>query len=222
MMLPIKHINRLLEANMKKIDVFSPFYYKTNLKEHSVIKDAYLESILANYNYNPEHSHDWNVHTNYMWRDTLPNTFDWWTSIEIYRTYVNEFIEDYFRQPLDWRIDGEPWYTAYGRGQKADWHDHMPADFSAVHFLKFNPEVHNPIVFTNPDLISSRLHGTYKSHLVNNLGTCAKQSYYKHQFTPEIEEGDFIIFPSQMLHLVNPNESNELRVTIAFNFNLLV
>lgn len=206
---------------MNKVDIFSPFFYKFKMSEHPLIKEAYMDSIIKNYELRPKHSHDWNVHTSYLWNDTLPNKIDWWVSIEHYRTYVNKFIEDYFRKSLDWRIQDNPWYTAYGKGQKADWHDHMPADFSAVHFLKFNPEVHNPIVFTNPDVISSRLHGTYKPHLVDNLGTCDKQSYYKAEYTPEIEEGDFIIFPSQLFHLVHPSESDELRVTIAFNFNIL-
>ncbi len=206
---------------MSKIDIFSPFFYKFKMSEHSLIQDSYMDSIIKNYSYQPHHSHDWDVHTNYLWKDSLPNTFDWWDSVQYYKIYVNKFINDYFRQELDWRIDKEPWYNVYGKGQKADWHDHMPSDFSAVHFLKYNPEVHQPFMFTNPDLTSVRLQGTYKPNLVDRLGTCAKQSYYKGNYIPEIEEGDFIIFPSQMMHLVNASESEDLRVTIAFNFNIL-
>ena len=54
----------------------------------------------------------------------------------------------------------------------------------------------------------------------SNLGTCTKQSYYKEDFVPEINEGDLIVFPSELQHLVHPNTSDELRVTIAFNFSL--
>lgn len=207
---------------MNKVNIFSPFFYKFKLSEHSLIKDAYLDNILKNYELYPKHSRDWDVHTSYAYNaETLPYEIDWWTSVQYYKTYVNQFIEDYFRKPLDWRIQNDPWYVVYGKEQKSDWHEHMPADFSAVHFFKFNKDVHNPITFTNPDFISSKLHETYKPHLLNNLGTCDKQSYFKTQYTPEIEEGDFIIFPSQLLHLVAPNESDELRVTIAFNFNIL-
>jgi len=206
---------------MKKVNIFSPFFYHFKMEEHSVIKDAYLNSILENYKLYPHNSHDWDVHTSYYLKDNLPNKLDWWTSIQHYKTYVNQFIEDYFRASLDWRIEEDPWYTVYGKGQKADWHDHLPADFSAVHFLKFNSEVHNPIVFTNPDVTSTKLQAQYKSHIVSKLGTCDKQSYYKEQYSPVINEGDFIIFPSQLMHLVEPNTVDETRITIAFNFNIL-
>lgn len=206
---------------MKKVDIFSPFFYQFKLKEHSIIKDAYLNSMLDNYNSFPHNSHDWDVHTSYKLRDHLPNQLDWWTSIQYYKNYINQFIEDYFRMPLDWRILEDPWYTIYGNKQKADWHDHMPADFSAVHFIKYDSSIHSEFIFTNPDIPSAKFQAAYKPHIVNNLGDCDKQSYFKEQYRPEISEGDFIIFPSQMMHLVNANMTDDLRITIAMNFNIL-
>lgn len=206
---------------MKKVNIFSPFFYNFQMEEHSIIKDAYLDPMLENYKVYPHNSHDWDVHTSYKLKEHLPNKIDWWTSVQHYKTYVNQFIEDYFRAPLDWRIDQDPWYTIYGKGQKADWHDHMPCDFSAVHFLKYNPTSNSQFTFTNPDVVSTRLQATYKPHIVDNLGDCDKQSYFKEHYRPEVSEGDFIIFPSQMMHLVFPNPTDDLRVTIAFNFNIL-
>jgi len=206
---------------MEKINVFSPFFYKFKLKEHSIIKDAYLNSMLDNFKAYPHNSHDWDVHTSYKLKDNLPNQLDWWVGVQHYKTYVNQFIEDYFRTSLDWRILEDPWYNIYGENQKADWHDHLPADFSAVHFIKYDQSAHSEFTFTNPDIPSTKLHAAFKSHLVDNLGDCDKQSYYKEQYRPEINEGDFIIFPSQMMHLVSPNQSDNLRITIAFNFNIL-
>jgi len=190
------------------------------MEEHSIIKDAYLDTIIDNYNKLPYNSHDWNVHTNYKLKDEL-QPLDWWTSVQHYKKYVNQFIEHYFRGlQLDWRIDDEPWYTAYGKGQKADQHDHMTCDFSAVHFLKFNPEVHEPIRFVHPQQTKTKYLSRFKPLMVDNLGTCDRQSYYKEHYVPLINEGDFIIFPSELQHLVWGNESDELRVTIAFNFSL--
>ena len=192
------------------------------MSEHSLIKDAYLGNILKNYELHPKHSHDWDVHTSYAYNaETLPYEIDWWTSVQYYKTYVNQFIEDYFRKQLDWRIQGDPWYVVYGKGQKADWHDHMPVDFSAVHFIKYDSSIHSEFTFTNPDIPSAKFQAAYKPHIVNNLGDCDKQSYFKEQYRPEISEGDFIIFPSQMMHLVNANMTDDLRITIAFNFNVV-
>ena len=205
---------------MEKVNIFSPFFYHFQMEEHSIIKDAYLDTIIDNYNKLPYNSHDWNVHTNYKLKDEL-QPLDWWTSVQHYKKYVNQFIEHYFRGlQLDWRIDDEPWYTAYGKGQKADQHDHMTCDFSAVHFLKFNPEVHEPIRFVHPQQTKTKYLSRFKPLMVDNLGTCDRQSYYKEHYVPLINEGDFIIFPSELQHLVWGNESDELRVTIAFNFSL--
>ena len=205
---------------MKKNNIFSPFYYHFEMEEHSIIKDAYIDDIIENYRKAPHNSHDWNVHTDYKLKDEL-QPLDWWTSIQHYKKYVNQFIEHYFRgSQLDWRIDDNPWYTAYGRGQKADQHEHMTCDFSAVHFLKFNPEVHEPIRFVHPELTKTKYLSRFKPLIVDNLGTCTRQSYYKEHFVPVINEGDFIIFPSELQHLVWGNDSDELRVTIAFNFSL--
>jgi hypothetical protein len=205
---------------MEKVNIFSPFFYHFQMEEHSIIKDAYLDTIIDNYNKLPYNSHDWNVHTNYKLKDEL-QPLDWWTSVQHYKKYVNQFIEHYFRGlQLDWRIDDEPWYTAYGKGQKADQHDHMTCDFSAVHFLKFNPKVHEPIRFVHPQQTKTKYLSRFKPLIVDNLGTCDRQSYYKEHYVPLINEGDFIIFPSELQHLVWGNESDELRVTIAFNFSL--
>jgi len=205
---------------MKKINIFSPFFYHFKMEEHSIIKNAYLDTIIDNYNKSPFNSHDWNVHTDYKLKDGLIE-LDWWTSVQYYKKYVNQFIEHYFRGlQLDWRIDDTPWYTAYGKGQKADQHDHMTCDFSAVHFLKFNPGVHEPIRFVHPELTKTKYLARFKPLMVDNLGTCDRQSYYKEHYVPLINEGDFIIFPSELQHLVWGNNSDELRVTIAFNFSL--
>jgi len=205
---------------MEKVNIFSPFFYHFQMEEHSIIKDAYLDTIIDNYNKLPYNSHDWNVHTNYKLKDELTE-LDWWTSVQHYKKYVNQFIKHYFRGlQLDWRIDDNPWYTAYGKGQKADQHDHMTCDFSAVHFLKFNPEVHEPIRFVHPQQTTTKYLSRFKPTIVDNLGTCDRQSYYKEHYVPVINEGDFIIFPSELQHLVWGNNSDELRVTIAFNFSL--
>lgn len=206
---------------MNKVDIFSPFIYQGYVNETQFIQDSYLPLIYQNYTSNPSHSSDWDVHTDYHSKSTLLNQIDWWTSVQHYKKYVNQFIEDYFRQSLDWRITDNPWYTVYGLGQKSEQHEHMSSDFSAVHFLKFNPKFHEPIRFVHPEFTKTKYITDFKPRIVGNLGTCAKQSYYKEHFVPEIVEGSFIIFPSELQHMVWGNQSNELRVTIAFNFNLM-
>ena len=205
---------------MEKVNIFSPFYYHFKMEEHSIIKDAYLDSIIKNYKAAPFLSHDWDVHSTYLYKESISNKIDWWTSIQYYKKYVNQFIQDYFRQDLDWRIDDDPWYVAYGKNQKADQHDHIDADFSCVHFLKYNPQVHEPIRFIHPQQSKVKYAEKLRPLVSDNLGTCDKQSYNKELYVPEINEGSFIIFPSDMQHLVWGSKTDELRVSIAFNFKI--
>ena len=206
---------------MEKVNIFSPFFYHFQMEEHSIIKDAYIDDIMENFNSFPDNSRDWKNHSSYTEVNALPKELDWWASVQYYKKYVNQFINHYFRATeLDWRIDAEPWYNVYGKGHKADQHEHMTCDFSAVHFLNYNPDEHEPIRFVHPELTKTKYLSKFKPTIVNNLGTCTRQSYYKEHFVPVINEGDFIIFPSELQHLVWTNMSEEPRVTIAFNFSL--
>ena len=47
------------------------------------------------------------------------------------------------------------------------------------------------------------------------------QSLFHPRFTPLIEEGDLVIFPSQLEHMVPKSESDEIRITIAFNIKII-
>ena len=53
-----------------------------------------------------------------------------------------------------------------------------------------------------------------KNNIVNSV--------YNQIYTPtNIKEGDLIIFPSWLEHVVPQNKSNELRITVSFNIDLL-
>jgi hypothetical protein len=47
-----------------------------------------------------------------------------------------------------------------------------------------------------------------------------QQSLYHPRFTPSTEQGDLLIFPSHLEHMVEKVESSELRISIAFNIKL--
>ena len=50
---------------MKKNNIFSPFYYHFEMEEHSIIKDAYIDDIMENFNSFPDNSKDWKNHSSY-------------------------------------------------------------------------------------------------------------------------------------------------------------
>lgn len=202
-------------------NIFSNFYWKQTIQETSYIQECYLDKITDNYNFNPKSSPDWDVHTSYNNEENLPYKLEWWDSVQHYKKYINKFIYEFLGDKYDWRINGTPWYTTYGINQSAAQHEHFPDQFSFVHFLQFNPEVHSPITFVNPNSIVSKylLEQNNFKEKINFKNS--KQSLYHPLYSPLITEGDCIIFPSNLEHLVEKSTSKELRTTIAFNFNII-
>jgi len=204
-----------------KTCIFSPFFWKKNVSETGNIQSKYLKSIFHNYEELPNLSPDWNVHTSYGQEDRLPEKLDWNYSLNIYETYIDSFLEDFFQTIPRYKISGTPWYTAYGPGQGANIHEHLPDHFSIVHFLKFNPKVHWPITFINPNNNSTKILLDSEPSIKNRINfDDSEQSYFHPRFTPNLEEGDLIIFPSQLEHMVEKTTSEELRISIAFNIKL--
>lgn len=207
---------------MNRINIFSPFYTKQELyDDHLTIKNSYEDNIIKNYNESPQLSPDWQVHTSYNCENQLKHKLDWSIAKNIYSKYINSFLFDFFNKHIDWEYSGGLWYTAYGAGQTANIHEHIPDLFSFVHFLKFNPNVHWPVTFINPM-------GSTIKYLLDNDKSLKKnidfnnqhQSLFHPRFTPMINEGDLICFPSYLEHMVEKSYDNELRITIAFNIKL--
>ena len=200
--------------------LFSPFFWKESLDETSQIENSYLNKILDNYKAHPNLSPDWDVHTSYNNEKNLLHPIDWWDSVQFYRHHVNKFIKSYFGVNHDWEICGSPWYTAYGKNQYAERHEHFPDHFSFVHFLKFNPNVHSPITFVNPNSLDAKgslQDKNFKDKIdFNNID----QSLYHPLYSPLINQGDYIIFNSNLEHFVEKSQSDELRITIAFNIKI--
>lgn len=123
-------------------------------------------------------------------------------------------INAVFDAPYKIDID-EIWYNVYMNGEWQEDHDHVGgpygSHYSCIHFLSFNPEIHEPVQFRDP-LAQLR-----------NLSVELDRNNYSHTWMPNIKEGDFIMFPSYMTHCVQPGKPTPdyPRITIAFNFRVL-
>lgn len=87
-------------------------------------------------------------------------------------------------------------------------HTHSPDFFSGVWYLKV-PANSGAICFMNP------VHAnTYNYH------NFFADECFQDSATYYCSDNDLIMFPSYVEHLVMPNESDEERISVAFNFNL--
>ena len=78
-------------------------------------------------------------------------------------------------------------------------HQHQTVGFSCVLYAEFDPEVHWGTTMFRPYLDPNDL---------SNSGSVT---------TPEVEEGNIIIFPSWLLHQVTPSDTQVPRTIVAFN-----
>ena len=123
-------------------------------------------------------------------------------------------IDAVFDAPYQVAID-EIWYNVYVNGEYQEDHDHIGgpygSHFSCIHFLSFNPEIHEPVQFNDP--ISQ----------IRHLSIELDRNDYSHHWIPDIKEGDFLMFPSYLSHCVKPGKPTPEypRITIALNFRVL-
>jgi hypothetical protein len=116
----------------------------------------------------------------------------------------------------------EIWYNCYTDGEYQEQHDHLSRrspdqvgpHFSCIHFLSFDKTRHKPVRFHDP---IEQIRST--SIDIESLQYGEVNEYHH----PDIEEGDFIMFPSHLIHSVcpSPKTLDYPRITIAMNITVL-
>jgi len=111
------------------------------------------------------------------------------------------------------------WVNYYIDGEFQEEHDHLSAvnasksspHFSCIHFLSFDPTRHKPVKLYDP--IRQIRSTSYELNIHE----------YGEAYSPYIEEGDFIMFPSYLRHSVPPSLKtlDYPRITISMNVSIL-
>ena len=101
---------------------------------------------------------------------------------------------------------GNSWFNFNLKNDYNILHNHPGSVFSSVVYLTDN---NSPLVLS--DVGSSRYISVAVTKTANIFQT-------KFTYTPK--KGDYIIFPSWLLHQVEPNNSDNLRISLATNFNI--
>lgn len=95
------------------------------------------------------------------------------------------------------------WYQTEYKGQKHELHNHGTIGWSSILYVNYNPKVHSATRFLSPFTCGAGIGGMLQ------------------RYQPDIKEGDLIIFDSNIMHEALPNESDEKRTIISFNFQTL-
>jgi uncharacterized protein (TIGR02466 family) len=100
------------------------------------------------------------------------------------------------------------WGNVNPRGGYNFTHVHPTGWMSGVYYIQI-PNEESPLVFEDPR--PARMMDFQRSALLND-------EYFAHR--PEV--GQLVLFPSWLPHFVNPNTSDDFRISISFNVELVV
>ena len=98
------------------------------------------------------------------------------------------------------KIDLQMWANINGKGNWNSLHDHVGAEISGIYYIKV-PKNSGDVVFRDPRAITiSEQSGEQPKWMVS-----------------QPNEGVMMLFPGYLEHMVKPNQSDESRISIAFN-----
>tara|TARA_E500000331_G_scaffold122347_1_gene119824 strand:- start:351 stop:998 length:648 start_codon:yes stop_codon:yes gene_type:complete len=205
-------------TNYYKKSLFPIHIFQTNIRENELILDDLLVSIEDCYqNKKLEIPDGWltdKLYTTFE-KDEINGTL--FGPDSIVHQYYSNYIQKMFDEKVKIILD-DIWFNVYENGEFQEEHNHLSYDifqqrphFSCIHYLKFDEKEHEPVNFIDP-IREMR----YNSVEMNS-------NNYSHHYVPKIREGDLLMFPPYLNHLVpksKPTPDNP-RITIAFNIILV-
>ena len=125
-------------------------------------------------------------------------------TIDLIAPNINHFadiLESHFNYNLF-----NPWINLYKRGDHQEVHSHHPCDMSCVFFANHGKGFSK---FYFRDRNNTNIH----PKLANIIG-------YDQEIVIKYKKGDIMFFPSHILHGVSPHNSDIVRKSLSFNFDV--
>ena len=198
--------------------LFPIHIFQAHIKENELIKEE-LSHAIENYRDKgdskvPEGWLTDNLLTSF---DATNFNFKLFSESQVTQRLYEKYILKFFDRPTKVNVL-EMWFNYYSNGEYQEVHTHVQPNmfaprphFSCIHYLKFDPEVHQPVVFNDPIGI---LRQTNSIELDSNN--------YDDEYEPQLREGSIIMFPPYLEHYVPKSEPtpDNPRISVAFNIIL--
>jgi len=217
---------------MQRIDLFPSGVYKTKIDPSLWNKRQFIEQSIENYNIDPHrHSNDMpdsDFHTTYL--DDGNEKFNVIDTESLGNVY-SKIISDFFNElklvhQIEYRWDIVN--ISIGKDNWYDWHyhggltsvDRYSTDFVMVHYVKFDPNEHNPTCFKNPLICSLYSHNALPSTILDS--SYCENSAYSNWFQLDTNEDDVVIFPSYLYHgvLKKNNNTEKFRIITSTHIDI--
>jgi len=142
-----------------------------------------------------------------------PSDFHTLESFSEFKNYIwNNTFETLAHYKRRFELDNM-WININGKGHYNTSHNHPNCLMSGVFWVKA-PENCGKLIFQNP-------HSFAEGWLIESADVDVKKRLnYHHTFEFTPQEGTLVMFPSHLMHSVESNESDEDRISIAFNLQL--
>lgn len=117
--------------------------------------------------------------------------------------------------PTNWHFKNF-WYNYYYLNQQQEKHVHITRCGHPLHYWSgiYYNKYPTPTKFHNPNKFNCL-------QIFDNAERSLIQDCYYDAYSPNIEEGSILLFPSYLEHSVPPtNDDEKMRLTFAFNMNL--
>jgi len=208
---------------MHKVQIFPVTFYKTSVEDNEAVKKILSPKIM-------EITANLPVPTGWLTNKIMTSFGDKQSRKKIFYDedkIYDSFLEQEYSKCFDCIFENseyqisidEIWCNCYIDGEFQEEHDHLSKvngtksspHFSCIHFLSFDPTRHKPVKLYDP---IRQIRCTSYELNKNEYG----EFYY-----PNIEEGDFIMFPSYLRHSVEPSQKtlDYPRITISMNISIL-
>jgi len=201
-----------------------------NLKGDTYNKKEIVDTIEKNYNID-NNRNEWGKDT--IEKNHLHHLYNDWDNKKFFKVNFNLLTEKYkiiitdflsklhFKNSVKFKFNVIN-YTCMKKNQFMTEHIHPFVDFTLIHYIKFNENIHEPTVFKNTHS-HTNFSEFLNTKLMENLDlNFIENSYVCKIFKFNIKEDDICIVPGLIPHYVPISEDNsETRITIVTNVNIL-
>lgn len=187
--------------------IFPKIVTETHCELYNYIRDDLIDWI---YEYKPTVD---SVHISNIGGWQSPSDFHTIESFSVFRNYiVNNAIQSVPQYNKRELYLNNMWININKKGDYNVAHVHPGCVLSGVFWVKA-PENCGKLVFTNP-------HSFEEYYLLDSVSTEFMKKYnYDGTFVFTPQEGLLVLFPAHLQHLVEPNQTDEDRISIAFNLS---
>tara|TARA_Y100001937_G_scaffold10114_1_gene12405 strand:+ start:455 stop:1066 length:612 start_codon:yes stop_codon:yes gene_type:complete len=193
------------------VELFPTPVYKFSLSNHKKYKEKIIKPLLEKYNNNVSTSTAWTSGCNSWQLDAINLNLDF---SDVYSEIMEGFKEylDYLKVTAANTFGIiESWFNVHTYEMYQEEHGHMPNFISGTYYIQFDPEKDKALTFLNNN--KEFIYSAW------SMGVPVSRSTLNHSVELDVKEGDVLLFPSTLHHMVlkAKEKHDNLRITNSFN-----